>query len=132
MSDKIHKTDDEWQQLLDAETYQVTRQKATERAFTGRYHECKTPGTYHCICCNAPLFHSSAKFDSGCGWPSYFQPLSKNAISTAIDTTYGMRRVEVLCNRCDAHLGHVFEDGPVPTGLRFCINSIALKLKENS
>ena len=131
MSDKIVKTADEWRAELDTDTFQVTRNKGTERAFSGKYYDCKTPGTYHCACCGEPLFSSSEKYDSGSGWPSYWQPLSASAIRTATDTSHGMRRVEVLCARCDAHLGHVFEDGPPPTGLRYCINSIALNLKEN-
>ena len=132
MTDKVEKDDAEWRRQLDDHTYQVTRRKGTERAFTGRYHDCKIPGIYHCMCCDAPLFHSSHKFDSGSGWPSYWQPLDDSAIRTETDTSHGMRRVEVLCGRCDAHLGHVFDDGPPPTGLRYCINSIALNLKENA
>ncbi len=130
MSDKIDKPEQEWRRQLDPETYQVTREKGTERAFTGKYHDCKTAGVYHCVCCDAPLFGSGEKFDSGSGWPSYWQPLSDAAVRTETDNSHGMRRVEVLCARCDAHLGHVFEDGPPPTGLRYCINSIALNLKE--
>jgi len=132
VTDKVEKDDAEWRRQLDDHTYQVTRRKGTERAFTGRYHDCKIPGIYHCMCCDAPLFHSSHKFDSGSGWPSYWQPLDDSAIRTETDTSHGMRRVEVLCGRCDAHLGHVFDDGPPPTGLRYCINSIALNLKENA
>jgi peptide-methionine (R)-S-oxide reductase len=131
MSDRIDKSEDEWRAELDGDTFQVTRKKGTERAFTGKYHDCKTPGTYHCACCGEPLFHSDEKYDSGSGWPSYWQPLHDTAIRTETDTSHGMRRVEVLCARCDAHLGHVFEDGPPPTGLRYCINSISLNLKEN-
>lgn len=131
MSDKIQKSETEWRAQLDPETFQVTRNKGTERAFTGKYHDCKRAGIYHCACCNAPLFRSEEKFDSGSGWPSYWQPLDNAAIRTETDSSHGMKRVEVLCGRCDAHLGHVFEDGPPPTGLRYCINSISLNLKEN-
>lgn len=132
MSDKIKKTDEEWRQQLGDEAFAVTRRKGTERAFTGRYHDCKSSGMYHCVCCDTALFHSNEKFDSGSGWPSYWQPVSEAVIRTETDSSHGMRRVEVLCASCDAHLGHVFEDGPPPTGLRYCINSIALNLKENS
>jgi len=132
MSDTSKKTDAEWRQQLGDEAFEVTRRKGTERAFTGKYHNCKASGLYHCICCDAELFHSNEKFDSGSGWPSYWQPVSAAAISTRTDTAHGMRRTEVLCANCEAHLGHVFEDGPPPTGLRYCINSIALNLKENS
>jgi len=131
-SDSTHKTDQEWRQQLTTEQYQVTRNKGTEAAFTGRYHDCKTAGVYHCICCDAPLFLSEHKFDSGSGWPSYWQPVSDQAVRTKQDLSHGMFRTEVLCAACDAHLGHVFDDGPPPTGLRYCINSIALNLKENS
>jgi peptide-methionine (R)-S-oxide reductase len=132
MSDATRKTAAEWRQQLGDEAYEVTREKGTERAFTGKYHACKTSGSYHCICCNAELFRSSEKYDSGSGWPSYWQPVSETAITIKTDTSHGMRREEVLCANCDAHLGHVFEDGPPPTGLRYCINSIALNLKENT
>jgi len=132
MSDQDQKTEAEWRRQLGDAAFEVTRGKGTERAFTGKYHNCKTIGMYHCICCDAELFHSDSKFDSGSGWPSYWQPASKRAVSTRTDTSHGMRRTEVLCTNCAAHLGHVFEDGPPPTGLRYCINSIALNLKENS
>lgn len=130
MTDKISKTAEEWQQQLTPEQFEVTRRKGTERAFSGRYHDCKTEGVYYCACCGAPLFRSDEKFDSGSGWPSYWQPVSANRVRTEVDLSHGMKRVEVQCAQCDAHLGHVFEDGPQPTGLRYCINSIALKLKE--
>jgi len=130
VTDKISKTVEEWQQQLTPEQFEVTRRKGTERAFTGRYHDCKTEGVYYCACCGAPLFRSDEKFDSGSGWPSYWQPASANRVRTEEDLSHGMKRVEVQCAQCDAHLGHVFEDGPQPTGLRYCINSIALNLKE--
>ena len=130
MTDKISKTVEEWQQQLTPEQFEVTRRKGTERAFSGRYHDCKTEGVYYCACCGAPLFRSDEKFDSGSGWPSYWQPVSANRVRTEVDLSHGMKRVEVQCAQCDAHLGHVFEDGPQPTGLRYCINSIALNLKE--
>jgi peptide-methionine (R)-S-oxide reductase len=131
MADKVNKSEAEWRQLLTAEQFEVARNKGTERPFTGQYHDCKTKGVYHCICCGAPLFSSEEKFDSGSGWPSYWQPVSPDAIRTEQDTSHGMRRVEVLCARCDAHLGHVFDDGPQPTGLRYCINSVCLNIKGN-
>jgi len=130
MDEKVCKSEAEWQQQLSPEAFAVTRRKGTERAFSGRYHDCKTEGIYHCTCCDAPLFRSDEKFDSGSGWPSYWQPLSAAAIHTEEDLGHGMKRVEVQCARCGAHLGHVFEDGPPPTGLRYCINSISLKLRE--
>jgi len=130
MNDKINRTDREWQEQLTAEQFRVTRQKGTECAFTGKYHDCKSEGIYHCICCDVPLFRSNEKFDSGSGWPSYWKPVSPEAVRTEQDISHGMRRVEVLCAKCNAHLGHVFEDGPQPTGLRYCINSIALNLKD--
>lgn len=129
MTGKIEKSDAEWRQQLTDEQYKVTRLKGTERAFTGKYHDAKTPGTYVCVCCGEPLFSSDTKFDSGTGWPSYYQPVSKDAVAEHEDVSFFMRRVEVVCSKCDAHLGHVFPDGPEPTGLRYCINSASLSLK---
>jgi peptide-methionine (R)-S-oxide reductase len=126
MDRNVDKTDVEWQQQLTPQQYQVCRQKGTEPAFTGRYHAFKEPGTYRCVCCGEPLFNSSEKFDSGTGWPSFWQPTAPEAVATEDDVSYGMRRTEVVCNNCGAHLGHVFPDGPRPTGLRYCINSICL------
>jgi peptide-methionine (R)-S-oxide reductase len=132
MGQNVDKTDLEWQQQLTPQQYQVCRQKGTEPAFTGQYHAFKERGTYRCVCCGEPLFKSSEKFDSGTGWPSFWQPAAPEAVATEDDVSYGMRRTEVVCNNCGAHLGHVFPDGPRPTGLRYCINSICLAFEPES
>ncbi|HJW99735.1 MAG TPA: peptide-methionine (R)-S-oxide reductase MsrB [Terriglobales bacterium] len=129
MAENIKKTDAEWRSELSDEQYHVTRKRGTERAFTGKYYETKDPGTYTCVCCGQELFSSDTKYESGTGWPSFYAPASKDSIATREDNEYGMRRTEVVCSRCDAHLGHVFPDGPRPTGLRYCMNSAALALK---
>ena len=126
MKNKIEKTESEWKEQLNEEEYRVCRQKGTERAFTGKYWDSKEPGVFNCVCCGNPLFDASTKFESGTGWPSFFKPMDPYCIETERDNSLFMRRTEVICSRCDSHLGHVFEDGPDPTGLRYCINSISL------
>jgi len=125
----IMKSDADWRKQLTAEQFYITRQGGTERAFNGHYWECKAEGIYYCICCDAPLFHSNAKYDSGTGWPSFFQPIDDEAVEERTDNTLGMRRIEILCKKCGAHLGHVFPDGPQPTGQRYCMNGTALSLR---
>jgi peptide-methionine (R)-S-oxide reductase len=126
---EVTKTDAEWREQLTPEQYAVARQGGTERAFTGKYWDCHEDGTYRCVCCGNELFRSQEKFDSGCGWPSFWTTLAKDKVRMLEDTSHGMTRIEVRCAKCDAHLGHVFDDGPAPTGLRFCINSASIDLE---
>ena len=129
-SGKVNINNDEWKKMLPEDVYHIAREKGTERAFTGKFWDHKEVGTYYCAACGNPLFNSNGKFESNCGWPSFFEPINKGSIIYAPDNSYGMKRTEVMCGRCKAHLGHVFEDGPPPTGLRYCINSVILDFQK--
>ena len=132
MKDRVSKTDEEWKRQLTPEQFHVCRQKGTETAFTGAYWDCKEQGVYQCVCCGNDLFSSETKFDSGTGWPSFWAPLAEENVKTEEDRSLFMRRIEVMCSKCNAHLGHVFDDGPAPTNLRYCINSVSLKLAKKA
>ena len=132
MENKINKSESDWKDTLSEEEYYVTRQKGTEKPFTGKYYNSKDSGMYKCVCCGNPLFSSDTKFDSGSGWPSFWNPIEEENVKTETDHSHGMIRVEVTCSKCNAHLGHVFNDGPKPTGLRYCINSASLNLEKES
>ena len=127
---KINKSKEQWKSILSEESYLVTRESATERPFTGKYWNFDKDGTYHCICCATPLFKSDTKFDAGCGWPSFFLPVDNQSLKEIEDNSFGMSRIEVKCTNCDAHLGHVFNDGPEPSGLRYCINSVSIDFED--
>ena len=132
MSDKVNKSDAEWREQLSSQQYEVARHKGTERAFTGEYWNTKKDGIYQCVCCGQPLFDANTKFDSGTGWPSFYKPVAEGSVELEEDRSHHMVRTEVLCSRCDAHLGHVFDDGPAPTGQRYCMNSASLKLVDRN
>ncbi len=131
MAEPIEKTDAEWREQLTSEQYEVCRRKGTEPAFTGEYHDCKDDGVYRCVCCGEELFRSDSKFDSGTGWPSFFEPIAADRVKTEEDRSLGMLRIEAMCARCGSHLGHVFPDGPAPTGDRYCMNSCSLALEKD-